>query len=56
MLSIQNRIRLMKQIHNLWNLLLAEVILMKPIWKEDHYIIKLVVSFKIIKMKEIEQD
>lgn len=53
--SILGRVRIMRQILSLWNLLLVEVIMMKLIWKVEIYIIKLVVSLKLIKLKEIER-
>jgi len=54
--NIQFRASSMKQILNLWNLLLVKVIMMKLIWKVGNkiYIIKLVASLKLIKLKEIE--
>jgi len=53
--SILGRVRIMRQILSLWNLLLVEAIMMKLIWKVEIYIIKLVVSLKLIKLKEIER-
>lgn len=55
--NIQDRVaNSMKQILNLWNLLKVGVIMMKLIWREGNkiYIIKLVASLKLIKLKEIE--
>lgn len=55
--NIQDRVaNSMKQILNLWNLLRVGVIMMKLIWREGNkiYIIKLVASLKLIKLKEIE--
>jgi len=57
--NIQDRVaNSMKQILNLWNLLRVGVIMMKLIWREGNkiYIIKLVASLKLIKLKEIEPD